>query len=363
MNVTTNGPLLAGDDYVRPSFTKIVNKPETARRKRPPDLWASPTDRTTFSSTVRRDLAETYPWYGSHDGAYWSLLEKGVGTSSPQPDLSALRMKLRAKVKGKNANLAETMAEYRQTGTMFLDMARSVIHTYRSLRKGKPWWAFRDAINRDRKGFAKGISDRLLEFNFGARPLVEDLFNATEVVLKNLQGGFYQYESAKVKADSFLDSTIFTKAPAGRVYKTYELDAWSNRAKGEIRWKVSYPDIKTLSDLGFTNPLSLAWDLTPYSFVVDQIIPIGQTLASLDALVGVTDLQWKLSGEERYSGLLSVTGGLKPGEATTQMVRRYRSASVMTDLPIPIPAYRPSKMWQQLVTNTALLTQLQRNIK
>jgi hypothetical protein len=42
-----------------------------------------------------------------------------------------------------------------------------------------------------------------------------------------------------------------------------------------------------MSQLGMANPLSLAWELLPYSFVVDWFLPIGQFLSSLDYALGL----------------------------------------------------------------------------
>jgi hypothetical protein len=42
-----------------------------------------------------------------------------------------------------------------------------------------------------------------------------------------------------------------------------------------------------LNQLGLLNPLSFAWEITPWSFVVDWLIPIGPVLSALTAPVGL----------------------------------------------------------------------------
>jgi hypothetical protein len=42
-----------------------------------------------------------------------------------------------------------------------------------------------------------------------------------------------------------------------------------------------------MSQSGFTNPVSLAWELLPFSFVVDWFLPIGPYLESLDSWGGL----------------------------------------------------------------------------
>jgi hypothetical protein len=39
--------------------------------------------------------------------------------------------------------------------------------------------------------------------------------------------------------------------------------------------------------LGLTNPLAIAWELVPFSFVLDWLVPVGTWLQSLDATLGV----------------------------------------------------------------------------
>jgi hypothetical protein len=42
-----------------------------------------------------------------------------------------------------------------------------------------------------------------------------------------------------------------------------------------------------LAQTGFTNPINLAWEVVPYSFVVDWFIPIGPWLETLNAWQGL----------------------------------------------------------------------------
>lgn len=44
--------------------------------------------------------------------------------------------------------------------------------------------------------------------------------------------------------------------------------------------------LATLSDFGVVNPLSIAWEVVPFSFVVDWFYPIGPYIASISDLLG-----------------------------------------------------------------------------
>lgn len=48
------------------------------------------------------------------------------------------------------------------------------------------------------------------------------------------------------------------------------------------RFKINNPNLLLPAKVGLTNPLSVAWELVPFSFVVDWFIPIGKFIDALD---------------------------------------------------------------------------------
>lgn len=48
------------------------------------------------------------------------------------------------------------------------------------------------------------------------------------------------------------------------------------------RFRMNNPDLLLAAKLGLTNPLSVAWELIPFSFVVDWFLPIGKFIDALD---------------------------------------------------------------------------------
>lgn len=74
------------------------------------------------------------------------------------------------------------------------------------------------------------------------------------------------------KTGAVIDST-------GKVTESVRCTMW-----GKIHWTMS----ASLRAWGFNNPQLVLWELVPFSFVVDWLLPIGQWLESINALAGVS---------------------------------------------------------------------------
>lgn len=81
-----------------------------------------------------------------------------------------------------------------------------------------------------------------------------------------------------------------TYATAGKQPSGHGFTTWSYEdlvtAKGQLL--VSDPSVVTAGELGLTNPALVAWELVPYSFVVDWFLPIGDWLQAQTSLLGLS---------------------------------------------------------------------------
>lgn len=107
------------------------------------------------------------------------------------------------------------------------------------------------------------VSNSWLEYQFAIRPIVNDVYGAVEAFHDNLQ--------------------------AGRVVRAY--GKYSSGEKGTVYRAgivgvVRSENVRTLQQLGFTNPALAAWNLLPLSFILDWFLPIAPLLSYLDSTVG-----------------------------------------------------------------------------
>jgi len=164
--------------------------------------------------------------------------------------------------------------------------------------------AMQDAARRNPKRFA----DPLLAWEFGVKPFISDIQNIHSALL-----GYHQV-IARLKAQGqqptrirtnrkleLLGFTEFTHTPPGiasaasrSVYST-DIDAPVAHA-----WWVSDVifDLRAVSNMkltlyaatrtfGFSNPAKVAWNLVPFSFVIDWLIPVSKLLNALDLAQGI----------------------------------------------------------------------------
>lgn len=61
----------------------------------------------------------------------------------------------------------------------------------------------------------------------------------------------------------------------------------TSRCKLVLRYRVASELTSFLAQTGFTNPINLAWEVLPFSFVVDWFLPIGPWLETLSAWNGL----------------------------------------------------------------------------
>lgn len=133
-------------------------------------------------------------------------------------------------------------------------------------------------LNTDFRSAAKDVSATWLEYHFGWEPLVKDIYASIEV-LQN------PYKPVRVVGRSRGKRTYSN----GVTWRGWRLDIPSTfgwRISADL--SVSNPNLYRANQLGLVNPAAIAWELVPFSFVVDWFLPIGAFLNSYTAFMGLT---------------------------------------------------------------------------
>lgn len=176
-------------------------------------------------------------------------------------------------------NLATAMDTIRLLSTSASDLARIVFYA----RRGQ-WGKLHKVLGLTGKPLGAGLSaaNRWLEYQFGWKPLMSDIHSASEL----LKDGF--------RKKAILFSATRTTKVKEIIEREYPLSWWP-RASGhsdlscrvKIYASVSDETASRLSQLGLIDPLGVAWELVPFSFVLDWLYPVGNFLQALHAADGL----------------------------------------------------------------------------
>jgi hypothetical protein len=251
-------------------------------------------------------------------------------------------------------------AEGRQSVNLLRELAWDAIRVYRSLRK-KGMRTITSLITydprRDPDGSKlftrqqKALANRWLQYQWGVKPLVNDLYDVTNVFMSKVKLGEHRYAEAKAGTfESFHEK--FKSLVVANQWVERGCN-WETGMRAKARYRIALPEIKSLQELGLLNLPQVLWEVTPYSFVFDSLINIGEVLESMDALTGVTDLRYYTTTMQKCSAWITFAGGT----GTYQQEYFTRSAT-QTNLPMPKLRFKQSGGMVKALNLVALLRQL-----
>lgn len=200
-------------------------------------------------------------------------------------------IKARSKLKRSDVNLGVAFAERDATARLLGDTATRLGKSFNNLKRGRVRAAMRDLgiLNSRREPRGSNVPNKWLELQYGWKPLLSDVFGACQALSKQDRSNW----RVTAKASELVRSEYRA------IWDSF--DAGSGEAQAECGAFVRIDALPgndltmSLSSLGVTNPLLIAWELVPYSFVVDWALPVGAWLESIDAMLGYEDSSYSAS--------------------------------------------------------------------
>lgn len=274
------------------------------------------------------------------------------------PELKAAELRCAQKAYGKlidqvkevQNGWGENLGQRKATFEMMLLRLNTLLRAARALKRGDIR-GFCRALGTTRSGTrskAKKASEIWLEYHFGWEPLYKDIYSGCCDLGDKLPWGI-------VSASSTEDTAINWQRTGPNL---------AGKCSGEGRCIVKLsgvyyadnPGLYLLNSLGVINPISVAWELVPFSFAVDWFLPIGQYLQSLTDFVGV-------HREREYTTVYKTASGV-----LTQWKSSCRYDGMRMDRSTGIAAPKPTfKLYRGFsvvrgVTAIALLTGMLRSL-
>lgn len=218
------------------------------------------------------------------------------------------------KLKDGDVNVAESLATINQTLAMLVGVAQQMKEVYnavklRNLRKRNAFHQAAEAYKRvparlrdkyvweqmrrryaaprklpSKDWFKDKSSGYWLELQYGWKPLISDI--------RALLSGISLDAPPAIRAVRHLEESEMLPFATGNFIGPPFIHSVSGKIKNGCHVRldatVTSPGLYALDNLSLVNPFSLGWELLPYSFVIDWLIPIGNAIKALTASCGLT---------------------------------------------------------------------------
>jgi hypothetical protein len=203
----------------------------------------------------------------------------GSATSSTVTNTSRTKalQKILGKIKGHEFNLGVELGQLNQTTDLLAGNLRKLGRAALALRRGDFSTAARQLGARPRGTRLKpsDITGRWLELQYGWLPLMGSSFEAAKAFEAISQG-----PRTKVFVASVTEGT-------GLINLSQSPTSYSAVMQGKKFYRLQYEMYEEMSvarQLGMVDPFSIAWELTPWSFVIDWFYPFGDYLSNLNQI-------------------------------------------------------------------------------
>lgn len=333
-----------------------------------------------------RDKAGLYPpYYCLYNGSVvpllsiFSGLSMGLGLPGPERDeLGSLKKRLQTqlyqKATEKIVNLPVAVFEMKKTFEAFANVGRSLYESMNHMlglagRTRSPEQAINLLIRGTSTGgfpsrresvstLGDGLANRWLEWSFAIKPTLSDL----AATARDMQDGFS--DKRKKRLHFSTEDQVFlslSKGNPGAYNGVWQALNAHMRGKGYMCAEVDSPIERKIQEYGLDDPLSWAWELLPFSFVVDWFAPVGDWLSGLKPIRG---MQFKY-GYLMYhaKGIAHRTRRVQNGSASVGKIRYLsKRRENLSSFPTPTwEGYDPNGYGPRQVGHTmALLWQLMR---
>jgi len=201
--------------------------------------------------------------------------------------------RLNVRVADISVNLPVMFAELPETFRMLAKDANTLYRAARDVRRGR----FRAAAKRLGISQPRGLSKRSamfannwLKYQFGYKPIVSDMVGLMKATCKTFsQDQFIDLKSSETIETPFLKKKVGWVGlfcSTGWVNIEYDVSGTTSvTAKVGYKIRVGNPAAATMASLS-VNPVAVAWELIPFSFVVDWFVNVGQCFSALGAWSG-----------------------------------------------------------------------------
>lgn len=272
-----------------------------------PDGWKYPTAYAQCINEVSRDdpvhiVSGPYPW----DPEVYDIFQVNRRVLSAPYNFSmsvangfisqnaAMRNKASIEATARLAqgdfNLGVALAESKQTFGFVVDNTLKLVNVIRAIRRGR-WSRAGQILGYKNWSDTKGSANKWLEYQYGLMPLIGDIYGAQQTLKEGFKSKAQVLKAVRVISNDQTYTREFSDG-SSLVEEKYSV-------RCQIHARVRNSQLAAAASLGLTNPALIAWELVPFSFVIDWLLPIGDFLEATSAVHGLDFISgcytWKAS--------------------------------------------------------------------
>lgn len=270
----------------------------------------------------------------------------GTGIRSQTDCMAALKNKALLELSAQKLDVLSTLAEAKETVGWLGSRVETLAHGLRAVKKGRlgdfvkavngrtpgprPRWVKDIARYKPPRNpkpdptlkskFGGNAADRWLEYNYALMPVLYDVVGAAQVLADYMADlpdttGY----PLRVKSKEMFDIS-FSK-PGGNGITSRVMTDWVGRVQwnGTLMfwYSVDQRALKKAAEFGLISGQFL-WEIMPYSFVVDMVVPIGDFIEACSATLGCSfECGWEL---ERLKGV-SILDEITPRYSDMEVIK------------------------------------------
>jgi hypothetical protein len=178
------------------------------------------------------------------------------------------------KLSNMKTNLAESIATAKQSYNLVVGAGTTLVKALIATKRGN----FSLAAYHLGLKSSRSMSSNILQFQYGWRPLMSDIWGARET----LEDALSRPPVLTAKKTTVMNTS---EPPTNAGWKGTTDHTFTYRVGVAAKLADNY--LHAVQQTGLDNPALLAWELVPWSFVVDWVLPIGPMIQALHASSGL----------------------------------------------------------------------------
>lgn len=267
---------------------------------RKPTGYSGVEDLTVAPTGSFRSVRTSNGYITTHDGVLCKMSQPSVPAVSYSTyvrDHSIL--KAYSDLQKRKISFGVAAAEARKTFGMVENRTSRVFRALLQARRGHFLAAAKTLdlpnLNKFSRSTSMKMADFWLEYSFGWKPLLSDIKGAIDEYDRITQSPLpfvTGIGNMKESQESFYDYTSSTSYPTSSRMPHFRTEIQNKVwfAKTRIDYVVGNKALADSSRLGILNPLEVAWELFPWSFVIDWFIPVEGYIRAFTADAGLVYL-------------------------------------------------------------------------